>query len=131
MEFVPNTHRHQSLVVHGYIFMKAKENKDTSINWRCQNSRNVGKERCAVTCTTLNGKITRRPPEQHIVDGWLIHEPPTQGKKDAMQCLDGIKTEVKQTMHPLKQLYEKSVNKFLVKENVDLAKFIDFAIECP
>ena len=48
-----------------------------------------------------------------------------------MQCLDGIKTEVKQTMHPLKQLNEKSVNKFLVKENVDLTKFIDFAIECP
>jgi hypothetical protein len=34
-------------------------------------------------------------------------------------------------MQPLKQLYEKSVNKFLVKENVDLAKFIDFSLECP
>ena len=68
---------------------------------------------------------------QHIVDGRLIHDAPTQGKKDAMQCIDGFKTEVKQKMHPLKQFYEKSVNKFLVKENVDLAKFIDFAIKCP
>ena len=34
-------------------------------------------------------------------------------------------------MQPLKQLFEKSFNKFLVKENFDLAKFVDFALECP
>ena len=131
MQFIPNTHRKQSLVVHDYIFMKGKDNKDGSVNWRCQNSRKVGQERCPITCTTLNGELVRRPPIKHIVDGRLIHEPQTQGKKDAMQCIDSIKTEVKQTMQPLKQLYEKSVNKFLVKENVDLAKFIDFSLECP
>ena len=68
---------------------------------------------------------------QHEVIGRLIHEPPSKGKKDSMECVDGIKTQVQQTMHPLKQLYEKSVNQFLIKENVDLAKFVDFALECP
>ena len=27
MQFVPNTHRKQSLVLHEYIFMKGKDNK--------------------------------------------------------------------------------------------------------
>ena len=38
------------------------------------------------------------------------------------------KAQVKQTMQHLKQLNEKSVNQFLVKENVD---FVDFPLECP
>ena len=131
MQFVPNTHRKQSLVVNGYIFTKGKENKDGSINWRCQYSRKVGQERCPVSCTTLNGEFIRRPPNQHIVDGRLIHAPPSQGKQEAMQCIDSIKTAVKQTMQPLKQLYEKSVNKYLINENMDLKQFVDFALECP
>ena len=131
MQFVPNTHRKQSLVVNGYIFTKGKDNKDGSINWRCQNSRKVGQERCPVSCTTLNGEFIRRPPNQHIVDGRLIHAPPSQGKQEAMQCVDSIKTVVKQTMQPLKQLYEKSVNKYLINENMDLKQFVDFALECP
>ena len=69
MQFVPNTHRKHALVVNGYIFTKGKDNKDGSINWRCQNSRKVGQERCPVTCTTLDGEFIRRPPIQHMVDG--------------------------------------------------------------
>ena len=43
MQFAPNIHRKQSLVVNGYIFTKGKDSKDGSINWRCQNSRKIGK----------------------------------------------------------------------------------------
>ena len=64
------------MVLNGYIFTKGKDNKDGSINWRCQNSRKVGQERCPVSCTTLNGEFIRRPPNQHIVDGHVKHTIP-------------------------------------------------------
>ena len=78
MKFEPNIRHKQYLVFHGYIFMKG------SINWRCQNSRKVGKERCPVICTTLNSVFIRKSSIQHIIDDRLVHLPSTQGKKYAM-----------------------------------------------
>ena len=66
MDYVPNTHRIPSLVFNGYIFMKGKENKDGSINWRCQNSLKKGEAPCPITCTTLNGDFKRFPPMRHL-----------------------------------------------------------------
>ena len=79
----------------------------------------------------LDGEFIQRPPNQHIVDGRIIHVPPSQGKQEAMQCVYSIVTVVKQTMQLLKQLSEKSVNKYLINENMDLKQFVDFALECP
>ena len=94
-----------------------------------QNSCKIGEERCPVTCTTLNAVFVRRPPTLHILDGRLIHESSTQGKKEATQCVDSINTEVKQKMLPLKKFYEKSVNQFLINEYMDLKKFVYFTPE--
>ena len=50
MQFVPNTKRSHSLVVNGYIYMKAKNNLDGSIRWVCQNLRKKGAIPCNISC---------------------------------------------------------------------------------
>ena len=73
MEFVPNTHRNQSLVYNGYIFMKSKENQDGSIRWVCQNRRKRGATPCSISCTTINGIFQRHPPLLHSnLDGTIV-----------------------------------------------------------
>ena len=136
MDYVPNTHRIPSLVFNGYIFMKGKENKDDSINWRCQNSSKKGVAPCPVTCTTLNGDFKRFSPMRHLnSQGKLIHEPPTSEKQHSMQFIEEVKQEVSKKVDPLRQFYEISIDDFIAEqceeETGNNFDFERFAIICP
>ena len=94
MQYISNTRRNPSLVFNGYIFTKGKTNQDGSIRWICQNNRKNGAIPCSISCTTLNGEFQRHPPMLHLnQNDTLIHEPPTQGTRQAMQFLNEFKED--------------------------------------
>ena len=81
----------------------------------------------------MDGEVTRTPPVQHIVDARLIHEPPTQGKKDKRRhsmywrhqdCSQANNASYKTTLREICQL----ISRIRKRRS---SKFIDFAIECP
>lgn len=57
-----STYRVCWLLLHrNYVFHKNYENKDGSINSRCQNSRTKGQYKCSVTCRNINNVFIREP----------------------------------------------------------------------
>ena len=68
MEFteLPTTQSNSAIVVNEYVFHRSKTNKNGSILWRCQQYfPKIGEEKCAVSCTTLDGEFLRYPQMVH------------------------------------------------------------------
>ena len=88
-------------------------------------------EKCAVSCTTLDGEFLRYPQMVHL------HDPPTKGKKLSMQFVDRVATEVPKSNQPLQRIWEKTQSKFLREiysddiDPNDQVDFEDFALSCP
>ncbi len=61
-KLIKSTYRGCWLLLHrNFVFQKNYENKDGSINWRSQNSRIKGQNKCSVTCPTINNVFIREP----------------------------------------------------------------------
>jgi hypothetical protein len=59
---IKSTYRGCLLLIHqNFVFQKNYDNKDGSINWRCQNNRIKGPDKCSVTCRTINNTFIRPP----------------------------------------------------------------------
>ena len=62
----------------------------------------IREEKCAVSCTTLDGQFLRYPQMVHQ------HDPPTKGKKLFMQFVDRVATEVPKSNQQLQRIWEKN-----------------------
>jgi hypothetical protein len=91
-KLIKSTYRGCWLLLHrNYVFQKNYENKDASINWRCQNSRIKGPNKCSVTCRTINNVFIRAPNvAEHN------HAPEEEAKIEMHQCVQNIKTQTNQ-----------------------------------
>ena len=119
MEFteLPTTQSNSAIVVNEYVFHRSKTNKNGSILWRCQQYfPKIGEEKCAVSCTTLDGEFLRYPQMVHL------HDPPTKGKKLSMQFVDRVATEVPKSNQPLQRIWEKTL-----RENQNFSGILTFS----
>jgi hypothetical protein len=121
-KLIKSTYKDCWLLIHNnFIFQKNYENKDGSINWRCQNNRIKGPNKCSVTCRTLNNTFIRPPIEtQHN------HAPENEAKIEMHECLQTIKENVPKTSKGIKRIFDETINDCISNSNKSIEEFVPY-----